>query len=1175
MGWENPPIPWRELQKRMTWGSQETPAPAVAEDEPGRAPQRYANPWVELHCHSSYSFLDGASSPAELAAEASRLGLSALAITDHDGMYGVPQFAQAAGKAGLKTVFGAELSLDLPKKPGKDPDPRGRHLLVLARDPDGYRSLCATISAAQLAGGEKGRPVYDLDDLSQRHDGHWVILTGCRKGHVPAALAQSGPEAARTELAKLTDMFGQRNVVVELNCHNLPGDDERNDALAALAAASKLPVVATGNVHYATPSRARLGQTLAAVRARRSLGEMDGWLAAAGTSYLRSGDEMSLLLKRYPGVFERTIELGGECAFDFDVIAPRLPDFPVPDGGTEASWLRHLAAEGAEGKYRDNKAAQEQVAKELDVIERLHFPGYFLIVHDIVRFCKDNGILCQGRGSAANSAVCYAIGITSVDPVKHGLLFERFLSDGRDGPPDIDLDIEHRRREEAIQYVYNRYGRHNAAQVANVISYRPRMALRDAGRAFGYSQQDSDGWVHQISPGGAVAGESLPEEVPPPVMQMARQMQKLPRHLGIHSGGMVICDRPVGEVCPVEWARMPNRSVLQWDKDDCAYAGLVKFDLLGLGMLSALRDCFDLVAEHYGKRYELHSLPQDDPAVYDMVCEADTVGVFQVESRAQMATLPRLKPRTFYDLVIEVALIRPGPIQGGSVHPFIRRHEKLEPVVMPHPLMKKALDKTLGVPLFQEQMMQLAIDCAGFTPTEADRLRQAMSSKRSSERILELRHRLLDGMGANGIPVDVAEDIYQKILAFSSYGFPESHAISFAYLVYASAYLKRYYPAAFSCALLRNQPMGFYAPHSLISDARRHGVTVLGVDVNASDALAILEPGADGTPAIRLGVASVRNLGSDAASRVASGRPYRDLTDFAARTRLPAAALEALATAGAFGCFGLSRRAALWAAGAASSLRADQLPETTTGLSAPVLPAMTPVEETLADLWATGSYGVHPLTHVRSVLERRGVLSAAGVRAAADGDAGAVAGLVTHRQRPPTAGGVVFMTLEDETGMINVVCPPAVWERYKRMATVAPALIIHGRIERSGASADGSGGAVNLIASSLRALKVAATVPSRDFRLRGSVGDCLAGRVVRRPVHDLRIAESPEFETVQRHHPGRLRHAPRQRHDYPCHAWRRRPDHQVAGGTRGVLKQGCLLAPGRVCPACRGVSAAR
>ena len=556
-------------------------------------------------------------------------------------------------------------------------------------------------------------------------------------------------------------------------------------------------------------------------------------------------------------------------------------------------------------------------------------------------------------------------------------------------------------------------------------------------------------------------------------------MQRLPRHLGIHSGGMVICDRPVGEVCPVEWARMPGRTVLQWDKDDCAYAGLVKFDLLGLGMLAALHDCFDLVAKHSGECWTMSSIPQEDPAVYQMLTEADTVGVFQVESRAQMATLPRLRPQQFYDLVIEVALIRPGPIQGGSVHPYLRRHDGLEDAAMPHESMRPALGKTLGVPLFQEQMMQLAIDCAGFTPDEADRLRQAMSAKRAPERIEELRQRLLDGMAERGISPAVAQDIYVKILAFSSYGFPESHAISFAYLVYASAWLKRYFPAAFTTALLRNQPMGFYAPHSLINDARRHGVVVRGVDVNASDALATLEgsAGAEGPPpAIRLGLSAVRNLGTPAAERIAAGRPYRDLEDFAIRTHLPAAALEALATAGAFGCFGLSRRAALWAAGAAASLRAGQLPGTATGMTAPPLPAMTPAEETLADLWATSTYGTHPVAHIRAALTARQVLTAEAVRSLARDSAHvAVGGLVTHRQRPPTARGVVFISLEDETGMVNVICPPQVWERHQRMATVAPALLVQGRVERVG-------GVVNLVADALRPLRVAAAVPSRDFR---------------------------------------------------------------------------------------------
>jgi error-prone DNA polymerase len=1124
MGFGNPPIPWRELERRLSWG-----APArrrTGREDPGRAdePLRTLRPaddgddprsgagraargpaWAELHCHSAYSFLDGASSPAELVQEAARLGLRALAITDHDGMYGVPQFAQAAARlrqagTALGTVFGAELSLGLAGGQGGVPDPAGTHLLVLARDPEGYRRLCRAITTAQLRGGEKGRPVYDMAELAQAHGGHWVILTGCRKGAVPAALATAGPEAAAAELAALAGMFGRQNVVVELTSHDQPDDDERNDALYGLACRAAAPVVATGNVHYAKPGDARLAQALAAIRARSSLDDMDGWLAASGAAYLRSGAEMARRLRRYPGVMERTAGLAADCAFDFAVIAPRLPDFGVPEGyPDEASWLRRLVADKAPERYGPPAAervpgAYAQIARELSVIEQLGFPGYFLIVHDIVRFCERSGILCQGRGSAANSAVCYALGITSVDPVRHGLLFERFLSEGRDGPPDIDLDIEHQRREEVIQYVYDSYGRQNAAQVANVISYRPKMALRDAGRALGYPPEQLDAWARQVGPRPYGDGEPVPPDVgvPPEVSALAAGLQQLPRHLGIHSGGMVICDRPAGEVCPVEWARMPGRTVLQWDKDDCSYAGLVKFDLLGLGMLTVLRDCFELVGAYHGRQWSLHSIPQEDPGVYDMLCQADSVGVFQVESRAQMATLPRLRPRKFYDLVIEVALIRPGPIQGGSVHPYLRRRRGDEHADLPHPSMARALSKTLGVPLFQEQMMQLAIDCAGFAPAEADRLRQAMSSKRAPERIEELRERLMQGMGAHGIPPGLAEDVYGKILAFSSYGFPESHAISFAYLVYASAWLKCYYPAAFTAALLRAQPMGFYAPASLISDARRHGAAVRSVDVNASAVLAALEAdlagagaaaqadpagGAPvpGQPAIRLGLADVRNLGAEPAAAIVAGQPYRDLEDFARRTRLAAPALEALATAGAFGCFGIGRREALWAAGAAAGIRPGQLPGTTPGLAAPPLPAMTQAEETFADLWATGTYAVHPIEHLRHGLAERGVIGVAELRAARPGAHVMVAGLVTHRQQPGTARGVVFLGLEDETGMANVICTPAVWERHRRLAMDASALVVAGRVE----SLDG---AVSLLATRLRRLRVVAAARSRDFR---------------------------------------------------------------------------------------------
>ncbi len=984
--------------------------------------------------------------------------------------------------------------------------------------------------------------MYDLQSLAEAHDGHWVILTGCRKGTVPAALARAGGglggsgrtsgglaggphgphlpldpldplDAAAAELRLLTDMFGRDNVMVELISNDLPGDDERNDALSELARREGLGVIATNNVHHASPADAKLAQVLAAIRARSSLDDMDGWLAASGTAYIRTGEEMAHRLRRYPGVLERTVELARQCAFDFKVIAPKLPDFPVPPAHTEMSWLRALVEENAPERYGPPDServpgAYRQIKHELDVIDQLGFAGYFLIVHNIVRFCNDNGILCQGRGSAANSAVCYALGITSVDPVQHGLLFERFLSTGRDGPPDIDLDIEHQRREEVIQYVYGAYGRGKAAQVANVIAYRPRMAIRDAGRALGYSPEQQNQWSKQVGPRSYAAGQPVPPDagVPEPVIELAERMQKLPRHLGIHSGGMVICDRPVGEVCPVEWARMPNRSVLQWDKDDCAYAGLVKFDLLGLGMLTALRDCFELVAEHHGAGWDLHSIPQEDAGVYDMLCEADTVGVFQVESRAQMATLPRLRPREFYDLVVEVALIRPGPIQGGSVHPYMRRRRGDEVPYLPHPSMHQALGKTLGVPLFQEQMMQIAIDCAGFSPSEADRLRQAMSSKRAPERIEELRARLLGGMAERGISVEVAEDIYEKILAFSSYGFPESHAISFAYLVYASSWLKCYYPAAFTAALLRAQPMGFYSPASLISDVRRHDVVVRGVDVNASGVLAVLEKAegeksqrhngthapvdigalvpsggkpVPGQPAIRIGLAEVRNLGKDAAAAIVAGQPYADLEDFARRTTLSVPALEALATAGAFGCFGLSRREALWAAGSAAGITGGQLPGTTIGMTPPPLVPMTPAEVTFADMWATGTYGsTHPIEHIRDGLAERGVIPAADLRDAKDGAAVTVGGLVTHRQQPGTARGVVFLSLEDETGMANVICPPDVWQRHRKIGVDASALLVSGRIERLD-------GAVSLLATSLRKLRVVAASGERRVPLSG------------------------------------------------------------------------------------------
>ena len=1035
-------------------------------------------PYAELHAHSAYSFLDGASTPEELVEEAARLDLRAIALTDHDGLYGVVRFAEAARELEMATVFGAELSLG--NKPRtEDPDPPGPHLLVLARGPEGYRRLSREIAKAHLAGGEKGKPRYDFDALTEAADGHWQILTGCRKGHVRQALSDGGPEAAGRALADLVDRFGADRVSIELAHHGQPCDDERNAALAELAPRYGADLVATTAAHFAAPARGRLAMAIAAIRARNSMDTAAGWLAPLGGAHLRSGQEMARLFGRE--IVIAAADLGEQCAFGLALIAPQLPPFDVPAGYTEDSWLRHLVMAGARERYgplENAPKAYAQIEHELNIIEQLKFPGYFLVVHDITRFCRDNDILCQGRGSAANSAVCYALKVTNVDPVANDLLFERFLSPARDGPPDIDIDIESDLRENVIQYVYERYGRDYAAQVANVITYRGRSAVRDMARALGFSQGQQDAWSKQISRWSGKAESPDVEGIPEPVIELATQIANLPRHMGIHSGGMVICDRPIADVCPVEWARMENRSVLQWDKDDCAAIGLVKFDLLGLGMLSALHYVIDLVDEHKGIKVDLAALDLSEAAVYEMLQRADSVGVFQVESRAQMATLPRLKPREFYDLVVEVALIRPGPIQGGSVHPYIKRRNGLEPVTYDHPSMEPALRKTLGIPLFQEQLMQLAVDCAGFTAAEADQLRRAMGSKRSTEKMRRLRGRFYDGMrDRHGITGEVAERIYEKLEAFANFGFPESHSLSFASLVFYSSWFKLHHPAAFCAALLRAQPMGFYSPQSLVADARRHGVAVHGPDVNTSLAYATCEN--RGTE-VRLGLGSVRHIGGDLAQRLVDERnangPFTTLLDLTGRLQLSVPQTEALATAGALGCFRITRREALWAAGAAATQRPDRLPGVGSSSHIPSLPGMSALELSAADVWATGiSPDSYPTEFLRADLDALGVVRADKLSEIADGTRILVAGAVTHRQRPATAQGVTFMNLEDETGMVNVLCAPRVWARHRKLAQTAPALIVRGIVQNAT-------GAVTVIADRMRPVHLKVGSRSRDFR---------------------------------------------------------------------------------------------
>ncbi|WP_090514600.1 error-prone DNA polymerase [Mycolicibacterium neworleansense] len=1094
MGWHNGPPSWSEMERVLPGKPRRSGLPLEPAGDGGDSPAwsrkrgAYQQPdisriggsvrYAELHTHSAYSFLDGASTPEELVEEAARLNLRAIALTDHDGLYGVVRFAEAARELDVATVFGAELSLgNVPRT--EDPDPPGPHLLVLARGPEGYRRLSREIAKAHLAGGEKGKPRYDFDELTEAAGGHWHILTGCRKGHVRQALSEGGPEAAATALADLVDRFGADRVSIELTHHGHPCDDERNAALAGLAPRFGIPVVATTGAHFAAPERGRLAMAMAAIRARNSMDTAAGWLAPLGGSHLRSGEEMA---RRFgTEIVTAAADLGDQCAFALALIAPQLPPFDVPAGHTEDSWLRHLVMTGAAERYgpiNHAKKAYAQIEHELRIIEQLKFPGYFLVVHDITRFCRDNDILCQGRGSAANSAVCYALKVTNVDPIANELLFERFLSPARDGPPDIDIDIESDLRENVIQYVYERYGRDYAAQVANVITYRGRSAVRDMARALGFSQGQQDAWSKQLSRWNGRPDSPEAEDIPQPVIELATQIANLPRHLGIHSGGMVICDRPIADVCPVEWARMANRSVLQWDKDDCAAIGLVKFDLLGLGMLSALHYAIDLLAEHKGITVDLAKLDLSEPAVYEMLQKADSVGVFQVESRAQMATLPRLKPREFYDLVVEVALIRPGPIQGGSVHPYIKRRNGLEKVTYDHPSMEPALKKTLGVPLFQEQLMQLAVDCAGFTPAEADQLRRAMGSKRSTEKMRRLRSRFYDGMAElHGITGDVAERIYEKLEAFANFGFPESHSLSFASLVFYSSWFKLHHPAAFCAALLRAQPMGFYSPQSLVADARRHGVVVHGPDVNASLAYATLESaGMD----VRLGLGSVRHIGDELAQRLVDERnangPFETLIDLTNRVQLSVPQTEALATAGALGCFKISRREALWAAGAAATQRPDRLPGVGSSSHVPPLPGMSALELSAADVWATGvSPDSYPTQYLRADLDALGVIPADKLLDVVDGTRILVAGAVTHRQRPATAQGVTFMNLEDETGMVNVLCAPGVWARYRKLAQTAPALVVRGIVQNAS-------GAVTVIADRMGPVELKVGSRSRDFR---------------------------------------------------------------------------------------------
>ena len=1036
------PLNWSRLERLLS--GREASAPVPVGHLPVRpslrpAPAVPAVAFAELHAVSSYSFLGGASDPEALVRRAVELGLTALALVDRDGFYGAVKFAEAAAEAGLPTVFGTELTLG------------DRVLPVLARGPEGYRRLSRLVSDARMAAGGKGKVAYPpLGEVARRLAGHCVVLLG----HEWVG-----------EIDHMVEAFGEGGVALEYAVTMTPEDSDHHERLDGCRRHGLRRIV-TALPAAATRADARLAGAKRALARRLPVGDAEPELHPMGAPWLRSGAQVAALLPGRPELMAETVALAGECAFPLDLVAPGLPDCPVPAGHTEMTWLRELTRERARRRYAGRPdhvraGAEKQIAHELGVIEQLNFPGYFLIVTDLVDFCRDSDILCQGRGSAANSAVCFALGITNVEPVSAGLLFERFLSPDRDGPPDIDVDIESGRREEVIRYVYERYGRDRAAQVANVVTYRRRGALRDAARALGHPQGSIDAW----SKGTA--------EPPAEVSELAARFKGQPRHLGIHSGGMVICDRPIADVVPVEWARMAGRSVVQWDKDDCASAGLVKFDLLGLGMLEALHHMIDLVEEQHGRRVNLWELDLADPGVYDMLCRADAVGVFQVESRAQLSTLPRLKPRTFFDLVVEVALIRPGPIQGGSVHPYLRRRDGREAVTYEHPVLEKSLGKTLGIPLFQEQLMQIAVDAAGFSGAEADALRRAMGSRRSPEKMAALKERFFRGVhDTHGMPEETAEKLWNKIVAFAAYGFPESHSQSFASLVYFSAWFKHHYPAEFCVGLLRAQPMGFYPPQSLIQDARRHGIGILPVDVNESGEQARVVDGR-----IRVGLNLINGLGAAAAARIEKAAPFTGIPDLSRRAELSVEHVESLARAGALDCFGVDRRQALWQAGVAATEREGMLP----GLSAiesPSLPGMSTFELMVADVAATGvTPRSQPMELVRGQLDDAGILTAAALRDVPDGTRVRVAGVVTHRQRPQTASGLTFLGMEDETGLINVMVSAGLWNRQRTLARTSKALVVRGIVQNAT-------GAVSVVADRLEPLAIGEWFSrgSRDFR---------------------------------------------------------------------------------------------
>ncbi len=1023
--------------------------------------------YVELHARSAFSFLRGASLPEDLAAQAAELGIGAVALLDRDGLYGAPRFHAAAKQAGLRTHIGAEVTAT-----------DGHIHPLLAENRAGYQNLCRLITRMKLR-APKGEGAATLEELAE-HAGGLVCLA-----HEPD----------RRRLEWLAAAFGRENVYVELQRHLNRAEEARNQALMELARSMQLPLLATNGVCHATAPEREVLDVLTCVREKVTLATAGRRLARNCERHFKSPAEMARLFADLPEAVANTAELSARLDFTMADLGYEFPRYPVPPGETMASFLRQRTEEGARRRYRPyHERARRQIERELALIEKLKLEGYFLIVWDIVQFCRREGILAQGRGSAANSAVCYALGITAVDPVGMELLFERFLSEERGEWPDIDLDLPSgQRRERVIQYVYERYGRLGAAMTANVITYRGRSAVREVGKVLGFDGEVLDrlaglvrAWEWKDPADSSErqfrdAGLDLKDPRIRKFRELYLAVQDLPRHLGQHSGGMVISKGQLDSVVPLEPATMPGRVVVQWDKDDCAEMGLIKVDLLGLGMMAVLEESLELIRQAYGETVDLAQLPGDDPRVYEALQKADTVGMFQVESRAQMATLPRLRPEKFYDLVVQVGIIRPGPIAGKMVHPYLRRRQGREPAECLHPSLEPVLQRTLGVPIFQEQLLRMAMIAAGFTGGEAEELRRALTHKRSEARMKEMEVKLRAGMNRNGITGPAQDSIVQSITAFALYGFPESHAASFALLAYASAYLKCHYLAAFTAALLNNQPMGFYHPSTIIKDAQRHGLKVLPIDVTCSQWRCTLELSRDRQGAVRLGLRYVKGLREEAAQAMVRERLRRlfaSIDDLVRRVpELRRDEITRLAEVGALNFIRQAhRRDALWEAARAARPAGPLFDGLEEPPAASPLAPMSAAERLNADYSGTGvTVGPHPMAFCRADMNAQGVTRAADLARKSNGRAVRVAGCVIVRQRPATASGFVFLSLEDETGIANVIVPPDVFAAYRLVLVEQPFLLIDGMLQRQD-------GVVSVKAERLAPLEVAdLTAVSHDF----------------------------------------------------------------------------------------------